>query len=81
MRMLGSQPLPPQTCPKQVRAQVSSHALPGRSHCFLLALHATDLRSLGTRHAARTPLRNNATALSQAFRRFNAHSAGPIEAV
>src|ERR1700722_15786562 len=47
MRTLGSQPLPMQTCPKQVRAQVSSHALPGRSHCFLLALHATDLRSPG----------------------------------
>src|SRR5580704_1160287 len=48
MRTLGSQPLPQKTCPKQVRAQVSSHALPGRSHCFPLALHATDLRSLGT---------------------------------
>src|ERR1700730_5713324 len=53
MRTPGSQPLPPQTCPKQVRAYVSSHTLPGRSHCFLLALHATDLRSPGTRHAAR----------------------------
>jgi hypothetical protein len=81
MRTLGSQPLPPQTCPKQVRAHVSSHALPGCSHCFLLALHATDLRSLGTRHAARTPLRNNAIALPQAFLGFNAHSAGAIEAV
>src|SRR5580692_1563743 len=81
MRMLGSQPLPPQTCPKQVRAQVSSHALPGRSHCFLLGLHATDLRSLGTRHAARTPLQNDTIVLQQAFLRFNAHSTGAIEAV
>ena len=81
MRTLGSQPLPMQTCPKQVRAQVSSHALPGRSHCFLLALHATDLRSLDTRHAARTPLRNNPIVLQHAFLRFNAHSAGAIVAV
>src|SRR5580704_18275275 len=81
MRTLGSQPLPSQACPRQVRTQVSSHVLPGRSHCFLLALHATDLRSLGTRHAAGTPLRNNAIALPQAFLRFNAHSAGAIEAV
>jgi hypothetical protein len=33
------------------------------------------------RHAARSPLRNNAIVLQLAFLQFNAHSAGAIEAV
>ena len=81
MRTLGSQPLPRQTCPKQVRAQVSSHAFPGPSHCFLSLCTPQIFALWVPDNAPRTPLRNNAIALQQVLLRFNAHSAGTVEAV
>src|SRR6516162_250723 len=81
MSMLGSQPVSLQTCPRQVRLEVSWDALPMRPHSFLPPQHPTGLRSSVPRHSAITRLRHRTIALPPASSRFNTHTARGIEAV